>query len=727
MSPPDVSIVIVSFNTKELLARCLSSVPAAIGPRTYEIIVVDNGSADGTQALMAKDFPELPFIQNSENVGFGRANNIGVEVSRASLVLFLNSDCELGPGALSMMVEVLEKDSCIGVLSCRLLNPDGSLQPSVHRSCPSPWMSLGDLFGISSLRFALYRRPALHPWLLRTTIRLHRQARDVAWCGGACALVRRKAFEAVNGFDEAFFMYYEDIDLCKRIGEAGYRLRYLPEPFAIHHWGKSASREPSRMLYEGYRSRILYFEKHFPGWGGRMARSAALSELWVRQRLLSIGALLPSRHLPRWRDRVLSTKSCREALHGDFPGIEAGSRALSADSGVFLLLFVVLFGLLHYAHDIVAFALQAPFIDFAHYYTYATMVSQGLDPFDPQALAHVDQQLHIRRAGAAANYPPLFYLFMQPWAYLPFRQSSLLWLMVNQLCLVGALALVLRQCAPPSPVKAVAVLFLVLMYQPLRENVALGQVNIIVLFLVTLAWACMRAERTWAAAAATATALFIKLQFGLLIPLLWWMGQGRLAVRAMGLAVLGLGVSLLVLGPAHHLHYAQYIMSIPDYILTWTVNVSPRATLHRLVGPYAGSQVFADFLWLALSIGVLCLFAMAIPRKIPPHAQALDWAWGLGLVAVFLLSPLTSEHHLVLLLLPLTLLILRLPDSSRTGWDMGLLLGSIVALASRYSLDQFPVFHQGWLSLLLAGKLLGVILLACLLVRRIREREAVRS
>ncbi len=155
--------------------------------------------------------------------------------------------------------------------------------------------------------------------------------------------------------------------------------------------------------------------------------------------------------------------------------------------------------------------------------------------------------------------------------------------------------------------------------------------------------------------------------------------------------------------------------------------MSPRATLHRLIGPYGDSLVLADLLWLALSIGVLWVFAKAIPRNVPPEAQALDWAWGLGLVAVFLLSPLTSEHHLVLLLLPLTLLILKVSETSWSGWDVGLLLGSTLALASRYSLDQFPVFHRGWLSLLMAGKLLGIVLLACVLLRRIRGREALQS
>lgn len=311
---PDISILIVGWNTRDYLARCLRAVPGAAEKLTVEIVVVDNGSTDGTQAMLAEEFPHVQIIQNDENVGFGRANNIGAKVSRGRTLLILGSDCELQPGSLPSMVAELDRDPAIGMVLCRILNPDGSLQPSVHESFPSPWSQLGDLFFLSSLRYALYRHPALHPWLLRSTARAHARTRDVAWGGGACALVRRDLFLSLGGFDERFFMYSEDMDLCKRIGEAGYRLRYLAEPSAIHNWGKSTEQVPERMLCESYKSRILYFDKHFPGWGGSMARWIIKRELGFRTLVFALLAFVPSRHQSVFRQKAATSSACIKNL-----------------------------------------------------------------------------------------------------------------------------------------------------------------------------------------------------------------------------------------------------------------------------------------------------------------------------------------------------------------------------------------------------------------------------
>ncbi|HEV8306505.1 MAG TPA: glycosyltransferase family 2 protein [Methylomirabilota bacterium] len=314
MTGGDVSVVIVSWNTREYLGRCLAAIPPAAGTLTVETIVVDNGSRDGTPAMVAGEFPGVRVIQSPENLGFGRASNVGARASRGRTLLFLNSDCELGPRALAAMVGALDEEASLGGVLCRLLNPDGTLQPSVHRAPPSPWSLIGDLVFLSSLRYAVYRTPALHRWLLRSTTRSHREAHDVAWGGAACLLVRRDVFEAVGGFDERFFMYCEDMDLCKRIRDAGYRLRYLPGPSAIHHWGKSTAQSPAAMLQEAYRSRLRYFEKHFPGWRGRMAGRIVTAELRVRSLVFSLMACLPSRRQPWFRDRAAASAACLAQL-----------------------------------------------------------------------------------------------------------------------------------------------------------------------------------------------------------------------------------------------------------------------------------------------------------------------------------------------------------------------------------------------------------------------------
>jgi len=720
---PDISVLIVSWNTRDYLAKCLRAVPGAAGPLTVEIIVVDNGSSDGTQAMLAEEFPHVRVIQSRENVGFGKASNIGVQASRGRTVLILGSDCELQPVSLPPMVVELDRDLSIGMVLCRILNPDGSLQPSVHESFPSPWSQLGDLFFLSSLRYAVYRRPALHRWLLRATLKAHLRTRDVAWGGGMCMLVRRDLFLSLGGFDERFFMYSEDVDLCKRIREAGYRLRYLAEPSAIHSWGKSAEQVPERMLCESYKSRILYFDKHFPVWGGSMARWIALRELEIRRLLYLLAARLPSQRGEALRDRASACTACRQAIRAFQPQSADRTPRSGGHALLLLLAVVVTFSLFRYGHDLAKLLVHALFIDFAHYYTYATVVSLGLNPFDPQAVGTVDAMLGLRRAGAAANYPPLFYLFMQPWVHLPFRAAAIVWLLAGQACLVLVLWFCIHRYGEASPTQVAVALFVMLNYQPLMESLALGQSNIWLLLLLTLAWWGLRSERPWVSAVAVAVIVHVKIQYALLLPLLWWIGYRQVSFRALALAALGLGVGVLALGLAHHIEYVRYVTSLPDYLAAWTANISPRGTVHRLLAASGDVRMLADGLTLALDALVLGVCMRAIPRTSTPDSSTLDWAWGLGLCAILLLSPLTEEHHLVVLLLPLMLLLLSDSIERMRARDLVVLVAAILLLGSRYSLEQFPAFHQGALSLLAAGKLVGVIGLMWVLLTRLRREQ----
>lgn len=323
----DVSVVVVSWNTREYLARCLAAIPVAAPSLAVETIVVDNGSSDGTQAMLAERFSQVCLVQNAENVGFGRGSNIGARASRGRALLFLNSDCELAPSALATMLAALEADPALGGVACRLLNPDGTLQPSVHEAFPSPWGVVGELFFRSSLRYVVYRSPVLNRALLWPTRRRHRRAHDVAWAGAACMLVPREAFEAVGGFDEGFLMYCEDIDLCKRLRDRGYRLRYLPEASAVHHWGRSTEQRPAAMVLEAYRSRIRYFEKHFPGFGGALARGLTSLELRIRCAIFGLLALLPSPQREALETRGRASAACLTSLRAAEPaGLPPGAR-----------------------------------------------------------------------------------------------------------------------------------------------------------------------------------------------------------------------------------------------------------------------------------------------------------------------------------------------------------------------------------------------------------------
>jgi hypothetical protein len=718
---PDVSIVIVNWNTRQKLEQCLAALPRAADGVVIETIVVDNGSSDGSQAMVADRFSNVRLIHNRENLGYGKAANIGIQTGAGRYALVLNSDCEPAPGSLAMMADRLERDPAVAGVFCKLVNPDGSLQPSVHDRFPSPWGMLGDAIGLPSLRHAVYRRPRIHRWLLRGTLRLHERERDVEWGGGACMLLRRSAFDAAGGFDERFFMYYEDVDLCRRLRAAGHRLRYVPAATAVHYWGQSSAQAPERMLTESCRSRTQYFGACYPGWGAELSRWAARTELRIRGVLLSVASLVLPGRRDRLRAQAEAGRNCLRVLQEEAPAAAPKAGMLSFPSLAAGCLLVTGFSLFHYLHDVVKIVLESLFIDFAHYYTYAYLVGQGMNPFDPQAVAMADEALKIRRAGAAANYPPLFYLVMQPWTWMPFHASALAWAVVSQASLLAAVGLCVSRWTVPNPIQLTAALFVALNYQPVLENFALGQVNAVLLLLVTLAWWGLRSGRHWLAACLIGLAPHVKPQYGLLIPLLWLMGHRTVCVRAAVVAGLGAGLGVLALGWSHHLDYLRYLAAMPDYLASWSANLSARGTVHRLLLPFGQGRAAADALTLAVCLAVLAVLARAIPRPIPSDSQQADWAWGAGLCAMLLVSPLTEEHHLVVLLFPL--LRLLCDEAPLRGGEIPLMLGAAILLGSRYSLDRFPMLHDGPLSLLAAGKLLGVVALTWLLARRLQARE----
>lgn len=728
MNRPDVSIIIVSWNTSDYLERCLAAIPRAAAGLTIEVIVVDNGSTDGTQAMLAEKFPRVRVIQNPENLGFGRANNIGARASQGRTILFLNSDCELQASALKAMVSALDRDPSLGAVFCRLLNPDGTLQPSVHSSFLSPWSTIGDLFFLSSLRYAVYRTPVLHRWLLWRTVRAHGEAHDVAWGGGACLLISRAALEATGGFDERFFMYCEDMDLCKRIREAGYRLRYLPEPSAIHHWGKSTAQLPAAMLREAYKSRVYYFQKHFPGWGSSVAHWMALRELAMRRLFFCLLAWVPSRRQQSYRDQAAASSACSQFLRGSYLREGEHSLPFAAGAVALLLMLVILFSLFRYVHDLTKLLVESPFIDFAYYYTYATVVEEGHSPLDVDAVKLIDARLGLRRAGASGMYSPWFNFVMGLWTYLPFRQAVVVWVFVNQACLWSVWLLCLRRFEAATPASIATALFVLLNFQPLIEDLALGQSNVVLLFFVTLAWWGLRTDAPWVSAGAVVAALYIKTQYGLLLPLLWLMGYRQVFWKAVFLAGAGLGIGILLLGSSLHIDWLRALGSMPDFYNSWTLNLSVKATLFRLFGEHVASQrALVEVLSLAASAAILVFVIRAIPRPLPPGVAAIDWAWGVGLVAIPLLSPFMEEHHLTVLLLPVSILLLSLSERPMQPKEGMILLGSILLLGSRYSLEKFPVFHQGVLSLLTTGKLLGAVGLAWVLVARLRTGTSSRE
>ena len=237
---PDVAALLVNYNAGDELRTALGSVreAAAEAGWTWEVVVVDNASRDGSGALVHAFAPNATLIQNTENVGFGRGVNQGLAASSAPLVLIMNPDCHLAAGALPALRAVLEREPGCAIVGPRILNPDGSVQGSARGD---PDMLTG-LFGRSSRLQRLLPGSAVSRRNVVTedAIRCGEPSVVVDWLSGACMLARRTALEAVDGFDPRFFLYWEDADLCRRLRARGQHVRYVPGATATHRVGHSS-------------------------------------------------------------------------------------------------------------------------------------------------------------------------------------------------------------------------------------------------------------------------------------------------------------------------------------------------------------------------------------------------------------------------------------------------------------------------------------------------------
>ncbi len=251
----DLSILIVNWNVRDLLRRCLSSVFAHWQTRKMEVIVVDNGSTDGSREMVRTEFPQVHLIANPDNRGFTAANNQGLSVARGRYVLLLNPDTEVVGDALEVMVAFADAHPDVGVVGPQLLNPDGTVQSSRRR--------------FPTLATALFESTWLQPYAPRRLLRRYYvldrsddEVQDVDWVTGAALMARREAVGQVGPLDEGFFMYSEELDWCRRFREAGWRVVYLPTARVIHHEGKSSEQVlPARHIHF-QTSKVRYFRKY---------------------------------------------------------------------------------------------------------------------------------------------------------------------------------------------------------------------------------------------------------------------------------------------------------------------------------------------------------------------------------------------------------------------------------------------------------------------------------
>jgi len=267
----ELEILVVSYNTRELLRDCLDSIYQKIKGIEFGVTVVDNGSGDNSTEMIKTEFPKVKLIENGENLGFARANNQAIRQSGARYLLLLNPDTSLGNNPCCEMLRFMDEHPEVGILGCRLLNTDGTIQPS-NSSFPNLFTEFLRIFQLKKLIPGLGLREKVGEGLskilgstLREYFRVYwdsKRIRDVDWVSGACLLVRRKAVEDVGLLDESFFMYYEDADWCYRMGRGGWKTCYFPFFEIVHYVGKSDSQFNSRTFVERHKSMYHYFRKH---------------------------------------------------------------------------------------------------------------------------------------------------------------------------------------------------------------------------------------------------------------------------------------------------------------------------------------------------------------------------------------------------------------------------------------------------------------------------------
>jgi N-acetylglucosaminyl-diphospho-decaprenol L-rhamnosyltransferase len=244
----DVSIILVSWNTRGLLLACIDSLPAAIGNLRADVWVVDNDSHDDSVAAVRSHHPHVRLIENLANVGFAAANNQAIRTSEGRYVLLLNSDTVARPGSIEVLVRFADDHPRAGAVGGQLLNPDGSFQAS--RSCfPSLWSETLNATGLG--------RRLYGPWYPGYGPHQSQQPRRAEVLPGACMLVRRAAIEQIGLMDDAYFMYSEETDWCLRLHRAGWELWYLPDARILHHGGQSTRQVRDPMIAALYRSSFL--------------------------------------------------------------------------------------------------------------------------------------------------------------------------------------------------------------------------------------------------------------------------------------------------------------------------------------------------------------------------------------------------------------------------------------------------------------------------------------
>jgi len=309
-SPGRLSVVVPTHDTRELTLRCIETLEAE-GTDGLEIVVVDDGSSDGTAEALAAAHPRVRLVRRSPAVGFTRAANLGMAAAGGDLLLLLNSDTEVAPGAFAPLLAAFERDSRLGAAGAALYYPDGSAQWSGGRAPTLPW-----LFALASgLPPLLARLPF---W--RRAKPVGAPAGQVDWVTGAALAVRRPVWEEAGGFDEGFRFYAQDLDLCLRLHDAGWKVELLPELHVLHHHGATiGSRSNLELLWTDL---LRWAQKHRGPGFARRAALALRSGAFLRRLGRSLAApFVPAGRRAAWREESEALRRAAAQLANPGPPV----------------------------------------------------------------------------------------------------------------------------------------------------------------------------------------------------------------------------------------------------------------------------------------------------------------------------------------------------------------------------------------------------------------------
>lgn len=293
-----LSVIVLSYNTKDLLEKCLKSLDGGReGVEGCEVIVVDNGSTDGSQEMVRKSIKSitsLKLIENKENLGYAKGNNVGLAQAMGKYILFLNSDTEVFPGSLNEAVDFMESNSQTGALTAKTLLADGKMDPDCHRGFPTPWASITYFLGLEKLFPKSRLFGQYHKFYLDLNIN-----HEIDAGAGAFMLIPRKVIDKIGAWDESYFFYGEDLDFCYRIKKDGFKVMYFAKPLLKHYKGASSGlrKESKDIANNSKENRVrvakasvqameIFYKKFYkdiyPGWLTFLVLSAISIKGWLR-------------------------------------------------------------------------------------------------------------------------------------------------------------------------------------------------------------------------------------------------------------------------------------------------------------------------------------------------------------------------------------------------------------------------------------------------------------